>query len=65
MNSELIKTREQICNYIGEHRNDFTDLVENRGLPAWRSKPRGTWKALKESLNTWLMKQEEIYLKNR
>jgi hypothetical protein len=58
----LIKTREKICEYVGEDRNEFLSLIENYGLPAWRTKPNGLWKARRTSLDEWLERQEKIYL---
>lgn len=55
----LIKNKNDICDYIGEDRKDFTELIKKHELPAWRTKPTGRWKALRKDLDRWLVKRRD------
>lgn len=43
-----------ICAAVGENPKQILELVLQRGLPAWKSNPRGCWRALPEDLKEWL-----------
>lgn len=58
----LVITKEKICKYIGESRNDFHMLLSEKKLPAYRTKNHGTWKARKTDLNRWIDKIAEEQL---
>ncbi len=53
----LIKTRKAIARYVGEYEEEIPTLVKDKGLPAWRTRPNGIWKALQTDLDAWLMQR--------
>lgn len=58
---DLIKGIYDICNYVGEHKNDFSELVNKEGLPAFQRKKDGTWRSLRPRLDKWLTEQDKKY----
>ncbi|MEW5775012.1 MAG: DNA-binding protein [Thermodesulfobacteriota bacterium] len=63
--SFCIKGREAICEAVGENWKHFTRLVEEEGLPAFRARPSGQWKALPADLHAWLKAQRDRCLGGR
>lgn len=57
--------REAICEAVGENWKSFLRLVEEEGLPAFRARPGGQWKALPEDLLAWLQGQRDRGLGKR
>lgn len=60
-----VKGREAICEVVGENWKNFLRLVEQEGLPAFRSRPGGQWKALPADLLNWLKAQRDRCLGER
>ncbi len=54
-----IQGRVAICEAVGENWKHFLRLVEQEGLPAFRSRPTGQWKALPADLMVWLRAQRD------
>jgi len=54
-----IQGRAAICEAVGENWKHFLRLVEQEGLPAFRSRPTGQWKALPDDLLAWLEAQRD------
>jgi len=54
-----IQGRVAICEAVGENWKHFLRLVEQEGLPAFRSRPTGQWKALPGDLLAWLKAQRD------
>lgn len=63
MSELLIKGADAIAKAIGESRQAIPVLVEQEGLPAWRTDGRGPWKARPASLDQWLADQEKKHAK--
>ena len=57
------KNAEEIGEYIGESPKSIGQLVAEEGLPAWKRKGCGAWRALDIDLDDWLVRQSEKYLK--
>lgn len=53
-----------ICDAIGENSRNIAILVLDKGLPAWKTDSKGTWKALPEDLKRWLKNQRDMHLPN-
>ena len=49
---------------IGYSRTAIPALVEERGLPAWRDRGTGPWKATPEDLRDWLRRERDAYLRD-
>lgn len=56
------KNAEEIGEYIGESRNNITQLVIEDGLPAWKRNGCGPWRALNVDLDQWLIGQRSKYM---
>ena len=54
-----IMGRVAICAAVGENWKHFLRLVKEEGLPAFRSRPSGQWKALPEDLRAWVQAQRD------
>lgn len=63
--SFCLKGREAICEAVGENWKHFLRLVEQEGLPAFRSRPGAPWKALPADLLAWLKLQRDRCLGER
>lgn len=46
---------------IGENPKEIKRLVVEEGLPAFRRKSKGTWKAIPEDLRAWVKGQRNKY----
>lgn len=63
-NVVCLKGAEEICKYIKENINQFSQLVKNEKLPAWRRNGCGPWRALDVDLDLWMVFQRVKYLKD-
>lgn len=52
----------EICSVVGEDFRAINKLVENEGLPAWRRRADGVWRALPDDLEKWITNQRNKYL---
>lgn len=46
---------------IGENPKEIKRLVVEEGLPAFRRKSKGTWKAIPDDLRVWVKGQRNKY----
>lgn len=61
---EILKGRDEICNFIREDPRYMCSLVENDDLPAWKRSETGPWYALNIDLYQWMVVQRNKYLKD-
>jgi len=61
---DLVKGKEDICQYIGENISYFDVLRVCDKLPVWQRVKSGTWFSLKSKLDIWLTEQLERYKTN-
>lgn len=54
-----LKGAKQICEAIGESHKEIMHLVVEEGLPAWKRRGRGGWRALPDDLRDWVRKQRD------
>ena len=59
--AKCLSTAEVIGEFIKENPDRIKHLVEEEGLPAWRRKPNGAWKAIDIELSAWLLGQSRKY----
>ena len=57
--SLCLRGARQICEAVAESPRSILHLVRHEGLPAWRARPGGVWKALPEDLRDWLARQRD------
>ncbi|MEF2146188.1 MAG: DNA-binding protein [Desulfovibrionaceae bacterium] len=57
-----IKGAKAICHAVGENPKEIVRLVREDGLPAWKRKDRGAWRALPEDLAEWMRKQRNRHM---
>lgn len=51
------KSAEEIGSYIGEDARSIPKLVIEEGLPAWKRRGVGAWRALDWHCDVWLLQQ--------
>lgn len=54
---------QEICAAVGENPKEMVSLVNKHGLPAWKRKTHGTWRALPEDLKRWVRELRDMKLK--
>jgi len=57
--SLCLRGAREICEAVAESPRSILHLVRDEGLPAWRARPGGVWKALPEDLRDWLARQRD------
>lgn len=57
--SLCLRGAREICEAVAESPRSILHLVRDEGLPAWRARPGGVWKALPEDLRDWLASQRD------
>ena len=64
MTKEIIVFRgaKEICAVIGEDYRAINRLVSDEGLPAWRRRSEGIWRALPDDLEKWVTRQRDKYI---
>lgn len=65
INIRCFRNSEEIAEYIGESPRNIARLVLNEGLPAWKRKGKGAWRATDFDLDWWLCMQREKYLEEK
>ncbi len=60
--SPICKNSNEIGTYIGVDKRSLRRLKEMYGLPVWKIEGKGNWKALKSSLDKWLVDMEKKFL---
>ncbi len=61
-NKIICRNAAEIGSYIGVDKRTIPRYKKDYDLPVWRFEPGGNWKALKPSLDEWLLKMEKIHL---
>ena len=51
MSEICLKGAKDICEAVGENPRNITELVRDKGLPAWKRDDKGSWRALPETCN--------------
>lgn len=60
--SPICRNAAEIAAYIGINKEWIKRYKEHYNLPAWRFENKGNWKALKVSLDSWLVTMEGKHL---
>lgn len=55
------RNAKEIGDYIGEHERAIPKLVIDEGLPAWKRRGDGAWRALDWHCDMWLLQQAAKY----
>ena len=55
------RNAKEIADYLGEHERAIPKLVIEEGLPAWKRKGEGAWRALDWHCDVWLLGQAAKY----
>ena len=63
-NIVCFKSAEEIAQYVGEDPKRINHLVADEGMPAWKRKGIGPWRALNIDLDKWLVAQRDKYYLN-
>ena len=56
--SPICRNSSEIGAYLGIDKRSIPYYQEEHGLPAWKFEGKGNWKALKTSLDNWLLEME-------
>ncbi|AMK10286.1 MAG: helix-turn-helix domain-containing protein [Pseudodesulfovibrio sp.] len=64
MSDICLKGAKEICEAVGENPRNITDLVRDKGLPAWKRDDKGSWRALPEDLQRWIREQRDRHISN-
>lgn len=59
-----LRSAKEIGDYIGEHERAVPRLVLDEGLPAWKRKGEGAWRAIDWHCDLWLLGQATKYAPN-
>jgi len=65
MSEFLISGADNICEIIGENKDNIGHLVAQEGLPAWKRSKKGPWKAHPDDLKKWAKEQAEKYRRKK
>jgi hypothetical protein len=64
MSEICLKGAKDICEAVGENPRNITELVRDKGLPAWKRDDKGSWRALPEDLQRWIREQRDRHISN-
>lgn len=53
----------EICSAVGINWKEMSTYVKEKHLPAWKIDNKGTWIALPEDLQSWVLQQRNENLK--